>query len=321
MTRINHRSGSFRIFLILLLIVLIIASSLGWTTRAFGWMGLNQLRQSNDRYLQSAMNQSLTTFGVLSILKVGLAIVEGTSVGVGFNLQIGDAVQAVYDYVDLAWRVVLISATVLLGTRYILQTAELIDQWVLAFALLLLLLLVLLRWFKPNWKTLIRILRDLSLFFFIFSLSLFVLLPLSVTGGRLLSQYITAPSLEEAEEGLSIIQSELFPEGPPESPSVWQTIKNTSEKIAYISRILTQKASNLITWVVKLIAGYLFDSLIFPLLLFLFLFWFTRLVGRYLFGIQSQKTFREDLHQILHRLTMENTSQSPRKSDAPEIRG
>jgi hypothetical protein len=59
---------------------------------------------------------------VLSDIKVGLAVVEGTEIGVRFCIEIDDAVQSVYDYIDVAWRTVLASAAILTWTKYLVKT-------------------------------------------------------------------------------------------------------------------------------------------------------------------------------------------------------
>jgi hypothetical protein len=51
-----------------------------------------------------------------------------------------------------------------------------------------------------------------------------------------------------------------------------------------MTEYLKERASELVVWILKLIAGYLFDCLVFPLALFALLFLFTRLTARSMFG-------------------------------------
>ena len=44
------------------------------------------------------------TFAGMSGIKGVLAVLEGSSVGVGFQLEIGDLAQPLYDYVDFFWK-------------------------------------------------------------------------------------------------------------------------------------------------------------------------------------------------------------------------
>ncbi len=90
--------------IVTLLIAGTLLTALGFTDRLLGICGLDRLSEKNEAYLESSQERTLQTFAVLSTIKVGLAVVEGTEIGVGFGLEIGDVVQAAYDYVDIAWR-------------------------------------------------------------------------------------------------------------------------------------------------------------------------------------------------------------------------
>jgi len=65
------------------------------------------------------------TFAGMSGIKGGLAVLEGSSVGVGFELEIGDLAQPLYDYVDFFWKA-LLYALVVLGFYKLLIEAGLL---------------------------------------------------------------------------------------------------------------------------------------------------------------------------------------------------
>ena len=56
--------------------------------------------------------------------------------GVGFGVQLGDVVQAAYDYVNIAWQTVLAGGVFLLGTLFLLQAVDIVDGWVAGAACL-----------------------------------------------------------------------------------------------------------------------------------------------------------------------------------------
>lgn len=62
----------------------------------------------------ASLGRNSAGFLTLSGVKAMLAAVEGSSVGVGFQFELGDLVQPAYDYVDFVWRAFLY-ALVLLG--------------------------------------------------------------------------------------------------------------------------------------------------------------------------------------------------------------
>ena len=298
----QSKRPSRNIIITCILLVAIVLSSTGLITKGLHTVGLGKLSRSNEVYLQESFNRSLQTFAVLSAVKVGLAILEGTEIGVGFGIQVGDAVQAAYDYVDLAWRTVLLSATVLLGTQYILKMAELAGKWFLVLTLVFILFMHLTRWLFPRLRTLRRASRDICLLLTVLTISLYILLPLSVSGGRFLSQRITAPSLRESEAGFAGFRTDLFPESASENEGLLSKISAAKDKLKQIIHYLSIKTRDLSLWVLKMIAGYIFDTLVFPLLLFVFLVWFTRLIGRYLFQIRREQTLKEDLEAIAQKI-------------------
>ena len=127
-------------------------------------------------------------------------------------------------------------------------------------------------------------LRELALFLTVLSTVFYLILPLSVSGGAYLSRKITAPAIEEAESGLSSLRKELFSEDQTTDEGIRARWSQTKEQLNQMASYLKEKASELIVWILKLITGYLFDCLLFPLALFFLLVWFTRAAARGLLG-------------------------------------
>ena len=279
MERIQKR----RLFILGLLIGFILMTALGFTDRLLGVCGLDWLSSRNEAYLESSQQRSLRTFAILSTIKVGLAVVEGSEIGVGFGLEVGDVVQAAYDYVDIAWKTVLAAGVILLGTALLLETASLLDHWLLVIALVTLTLTVVTQGSPPRLPRTHRTLREMALFMTVLTAVFYLILPLSVSGGAYLSKKITAPSIEEAESGLTALREELFTEDPTADDGIRSRWNQTKEQLNRMGSYLKEKASVLVLWILKLIAGYLFDCLIFPLALFFLLVWFTRAAAKGLF--------------------------------------
>jgi hypothetical protein len=273
-----------RLLIVILLIVGLLLAALGFADKLLGVCGLDRLSSKNEAYLASSLERSLRTFAVLSTIKVGLAVVEGTEIGVGFGLEIGDVVQAAYDYVDIAWTTVLAAGVVLLGTAFLLETASLLDHWLLVIALVTATLAVVTSGSPSRLPRTHRTLRELALFMTILATVFYLILPLSVSGGAYLSRMITAPSIEEAESGLSALREELFSEDQTTDEGLRARWNQTKEKLNQMASYLKEKASELVVWILKLITGYLFDCLVFPVTLFVLLVWFTRVMAKSLFG-------------------------------------
>ena len=139
------------------------AAAAGMLDKSIGFFGMQRLGNANDAYLQDAFDRSLTGFLVLSGIKSGLAVIEGSEVGIGFNLEIGDIVQSVYDYVDIAWKTALAGGTILLITRLVLEAIAAIDQWFLALMFLLMVVFLVFEWFFTAYARLANVFREAML--------------------------------------------------------------------------------------------------------------------------------------------------------------
>ncbi len=273
-----------RLLIAILLLGGVLLTASGATERALGICGLNRLNAKTGAHLESSFQRSLRIFAVLSTIKVGLAVVEGTEVGVGFGLQVGDVVQAAYDYVDIAWRTILAGGVILLGTQSLLAAASLADHWLLAVTLAILALTVLTQGPPLRLHRTHQALRQAGLFMTVLTTACYLLLPLSITGGAYLSSRITAPSIEEAESGLSTLTEDLFSANQTTDGRLLSRWAQTKEQLNHMASYLKEKTSAMVVWILKLIAGYLFDCLVFPVLLFVPLLWLTRGMAKSMFG-------------------------------------
>jgi len=66
------------------------------------------------------------SFLLVSTLKSSLAIIEGSDVGVGFRIEVGDMVQSVYDLVDFTWKILLYGILLITFSKLIFDS-NLID--------------------------------------------------------------------------------------------------------------------------------------------------------------------------------------------------
>ncbi len=307
----RHGMTPKRAAILIGLLAAILISGLGGTERGLEAVGLKNLETANQDYLEAAFNRSLRLFALLSAVKVGLAVVEGSEVGVGFGLEVGDIVQSTYDHVDIAWKTVLAAAVILQSLRFLLDSADLLDQWFLTLALVFILFMLLARWFAPNQVRTKRSCRDAGLLLTVLAVALYLLLPLSISGGHWLSNRITAPSLERAEEDLAQMERRLTYQEDETDDSLLTGLKNTKEYLQRMGAYLKQKANDLMVLLLTIIAVYIFDCLVFPLSLFLFLLWSTRLTARYLFGIKQAQNFKEDLETILEKFHVRRPPAEP----------
>jgi hypothetical protein len=91
-------------------------------------------REAEHASLQSALNEktmsvldetltkNLKTFLIISAVKSGMALIEGTRVGVGFDVEVGDVIQPAYDYINFIWEVFLYALLVLGFYKILMET-------------------------------------------------------------------------------------------------------------------------------------------------------------------------------------------------------
>ena len=267
------------------------AAAAGMLDKSIGFFGMQRLGDSNDAYLQDAFDRSLAGFLVLSGIKSGLAVIEGSEVGIGFNLEIGDIVQSVYDYVHIAWKTALAGGTILLMTRLSLEAITAIDQWFLALLFLVMVVFLVLEWFCVAYVRLTNVFREAMLFLLVLSLTLYYLLPLGITAASFVSMKITAPMIASSQEGFekvhqelspARISSQLFAEDTDADDSIFSALdftakyEMTRERIRQIGKYFKDKTTHMATLTLQLVAGYLFDCIIFPLTFFVILYVLTK---------------------------------------------
>lgn len=282
--------------------------------KIFSVIGLHKISDSTNRYLETSFDKSVKGFLVLSTIKSGIAVLEGSEIGVGFKVEIGDLVQSIYDFVDIAWKASLAGSTILLLMRLIFITIGEINHYALALLLFFSAVLFSLPKSGNRSNKLGLSIREIIVFLSVLVIILYVILPLSVSGAAFLSKQITRPLVEEATLGFSSLQDDFSTESlskrlfePNEredllgSLNIPRRLHDTKERIKETCTWLKKKTKDMSLWTIKLVAGYIFDCIIFPFVLFFILFSFSKGILRYIFGLRRDKTFKEDFVTILKK--------------------
>ncbi len=72
--------------------------------------------------IDEAIQKNLVVFAAVSAIKAAAAVIEGSSLGVGFDLELGDLVQPAYDYIDFVWRMFLYAVLVLTFYKLLVES-------------------------------------------------------------------------------------------------------------------------------------------------------------------------------------------------------
>ncbi len=280
--------------------------------KIFSRIGLQKITESTIQYLQTSFDKSVKGFLVLSTIKSGIAVLEGTEIGVGFKVEIGDLVQSVYDYVDIAWKTSLAGSTILLLMHLLSTTISAVNHYILAILLFFLSLVFALPQVLAGNHTFGRIVRETVAFLLVLVLTLYIILPLSIAGAAFLSSRITRPLVDEATGGFSSLQHELSSESLTErlfksdeeedllgSFNIPRRLHATKKRLRETGTWLKTKMEDMAHWTIKLVAGYLFDCIIFPFVFFFILFSLSKEILWYIIGMRRDKNFKEDLATIL----------------------
>src|SRR5262245_43603667 len=86
------------------------------------YTGYDALNNHAMMLVDKNLERDQATFLVITAIKTSLAVIEGSEVGVGFELEIGDIVQAPYDYVDFFWEMFLYAFLILGSYKLLIET-------------------------------------------------------------------------------------------------------------------------------------------------------------------------------------------------------
>ncbi len=284
-----------RLVVAILLLAAIPAAAGGLLDRGLEHLGLSRLETANAAYLEKARQRTLSGFLLLSAIKSSLAMLEGSTVGIGFNLQVGDLVQSVYDYVDIAWKAVLAGGTALVILKLLLQVLDMLDHWILALLLATSLATLAIGWWLPYQDWLRRILRSAAFACGLLCLAFYLLVPATLAGAMAVSDSITRPMIESAYRELDQLKQDFASQGRDrfydlqkqapgqKEPGVWELkdhFLKLKQRLEDFANFIEVKARSLAALTFRLTAGYIFDCIVFPLTLFFCLWPLSRAAWR-----------------------------------------
>ena len=290
-----------------------VLAATGLMDRALARVGLGELDRANHRYLEESYDRALEGFLVLSAVKSGLAVIEGSEVGIGFSLQVGDLVQSVYDYVDIAWKTVLAGGTILFMTRLTLDGVAMADHFALALVFFCLSMLAARRCFLPHRKKMAQFLRSVTATCTFVAVLLYLVLPLAVFGASGLSARITRPLIQQSYDAFEqvsrtftrgAVENDLGGSGKGESAiesamGVADRYERLKKRLRELEAYLGEQGKSLAGTTFQLIAAYLFDCVIFPLAFVAVLILFLKGVPGYLTRAQRDRRLVETIRETV----------------------
>lgn len=273
--------------------------------------GVGPVQDAAREYLKTQKEQSLEGFLVLSTLKVGLAVLKSSEVGLILNVRIGDLAVAVYDYVDFGWKVLLAAVAYYNLAEFLLDLSNSVDIWFLWITLFCTGLVFASRAFGGDSRGTVPFFRRAGMAGFVFVLILYLGLPLAFVGAGWVSQNITGGTIRDSNRLFSQLEDEMphvlnngekkgSGRSQIQTPSITVPVPYDgsdpsqavlsgperekalgrlrdglmpTERIRELKDYLEGRSRSLASAVLRQTAAYLFNIVVFPLITLLALYW------------------------------------------------
>ncbi|HPD98106.1 MAG TPA: hypothetical protein PLP89_07260 [Synergistales bacterium] len=280
----------------------------------------------NSAYLEKTEDKALSGFLLLSGIKAGLSIIEGSTANLALaDIQFGDIVQSVLDAVDITWKILFATLGILMSMRFLLVLADQSAWFFLSYGAGMIALsfvsgLIILKTstLPRIFTTFERVSRKAGLFLLMIFTFLYFLIPVSIFGASLLSRSITDTTSVEAmvyiekysTEISGILDtnsenSEKTGEGKDEDSLLKKMIDSPARVINYprellsgIKNTIVGQTKALTLKMVSLLVCFLFDVLLFPLIIFVLSYMFLKSLVSSLFGRWNRTDTLEDLQRL-----------------------
>lgn len=284
------------------------------------------LNEKNGSYMEKTEQKALSGFLVLSTIKAGLSIIEGSTVNLALaDIQFGDIVQSVLDAVDFTWKILFATLAILMSLKFLLLMADQAAWYFLASGIITIMLSLLVRGILLNFQgesgflsVVSNASRKIGLFLVMVFLFLYLLIPLSIFGSSLLSGSVTESTSAEAfgyienfnseisgvievENTVEIDQQETgtkteFLKKMIEAPG--KALNYPKELLSKIKNTIVGEMKHLTLKLISLLVCFLFDVLIFPSVLFLLSYVFVKSLVSGIFNRWNQSSTFEDFQRF-----------------------
>lgn len=227
---------------------------------------LNFVRKANEAYLVKSQERAVGGFLTLSVIKTGLAVIEGSEVklsilGIGGSLQAGDSVQAIYDLIDWLWKTSFFGGVMLTALSTLLGLSSIISLYAFGVCAFFFSIFLPLSKLQKDGTIFRTFYSGLVLSFSVFLICQFAI-PLSIWSASKLSSALTLNMSLESERNFQELGA-VFDNSNSEG-----MVKNLASRFNQIIDSVKSRTRNLVVSGIKYMTAYLFDCLLFPLAMF-----------------------------------------------------
>ena len=268
----------------LLLAALLFLVIAGLLTGATGKLTAPIVR-SNQVYLDASIKDTVHLMLPVAAAKAAADAVEGSTINVeagavfakaGMSIEAGDILQPLLVYINIAWRLLLISLVYLVTAKSILAGTEAIAMPLLIVALAALLANSLAAHVLNREHAFRQVLQRIGSLFLLCALLFLLVIPLTVTGSAYLSRHTTDPMREDVRVSFDKIGKAFSMEKFHAADEVKDKAVALTEKIVELGKYAKESLAEVAVAVCKLVAIKLLNGIVFPLASFAFLIWLVR---------------------------------------------
>ncbi len=268
----------------LVLAILLLLTLSGFTTGMTGKL-TTTLARRNQMYLNDSISDTAHLMLPVGIAKAAADAVEGSTINIeagavftkaGMTIEAGDILQPMLDYINLAWKLLLLSMVYLVIAKSILVGTEALATPLLVISLF--------AFFIDSLTAIILIkqhavrlaLQRVGSLFLLCALLFLLIIPLTVTGAAYLSRYTTDPMREDVRASFSQIGNVFSMEKFHATEELKDKAIILKDKIVELGKYAKESMVDVAVAVCKLVAIKLLNGIVFPLVSFAFLIWLVR---------------------------------------------
>lgn len=274
-------------------------------------MLLSPIITRNNTYIDNSIKDTMHLLVPISVIKATADIIEGSTAsfegGVifatsGFNIEFGDLFQPILEYINIAWKLLLVNLMFLYSVKFVLSgSVSVATPLLLIYLLSVITSYIISIWVKSD-NIIVESIRKVGSIIFISSLILFVVLPLTIFCTSFISNHTTEPLKKDLWKSFDDAGKIFSIDAYYEAKGIKEKTAAILEKIPEIIRYATNSVVEVTINVCKLSVIKLLNGLIFPLLSFLFIIWIVRGILFPVLGLSDKSLAKKDIVNFINIL-------------------
>lgn len=274
--------------------LLLLLAAAGVIQEGVGRAG-RQVAEGNDRFLDASITSTLQLMVPIGIAKGTVDVIEGSSAVVEW----GDITQPILDYLNVAWRILILSLMLSTATKYVLLgVGPLAGAFLTAAAALYFALAVLRLSAAGRASGLAFAVRRCAGFFLLGYLLLAAVLPLTVFGTARLAGSVTEPLRADTARAFERVGQVFSLESITKNDKFLDKLDAIKQKAVEVIRFCGPATAEIAGGVAKLAVVKVLEGVVFPLACLAFLVWLVRGTLYPALGLSDRPLSGEDFRKL-----------------------